>query len=173
MIVLGSFLSCEKNEPLNKAVKIQDVLTQNSAEETEASFFIAASDLTKSIIVNSQRAQREVTKGSVREFSFSLVNNQNLLLQAINKEAFNQLIIITDFNNIVVNNDQFTSFDEGKADIDQYYMSSVIALLSKQIKLFESVSKATQNTSILKLILYYLPKQYQLLREAKKIKTNL
>jgi len=172
MIVLGSFLSCKKNEPLNKAVKIQDVLTQNSAEETEASFFIAASDLTKSIIVNSQRAQREVTKGSVREFSFSLVNNQNLLLQAINKEAFNQLIIITDFN-IVVNNDQFTSFDEGKADFDQYYMSSVIALLSKQIELFESVSKATQNTSILKLILYYLPKQYQLLREAKKIKTNL
>lgn len=173
MIVLGSFLSCKKNEPLDKAAIIQDVLTQNSVEETEASFFIAASDLTKSIIISSQRAQHTVTKSSVRQFSLVLINKQNLLLQAINNEAFNQLIIISHFNNVVVNNDQFTSIDERKTDSDQYYMNSIIALLSKQIKLFESVSKATQNTSILKLILYYLPKQYQLLREAKKIKTNL
>ncbi|MDR7211954.1 DUF4142 domain-containing protein [Flavobacterium piscis] len=173
VIILGSFLSCKKNEPIEKTTTKKDVLTKNSKEEKEAYFFIAASNVTKSIIAKSQLAQHKSLKNSVREISTIIENNQNLLLQEINKEALKKLIITTEVSSTVANDDLYNLIDTVNVKFDKAYISSIVKSLSEQIKLFESIAKETQDASILKLVLYYLPKQYELLREAKKIQTNL
>jgi hypothetical protein len=44
--------------------------------------------------------------------------------------------------------------------------------LTQQIKLFEKISKETDDQMVLKLTLQYLPEQYQLLRETEQIKSE-
>ena len=173
MIILGSFLSCKKNEPIEKATTKKNVLTKNSKEEKEAYFFIATSNVTKSLIAKSQLAQHKSLKNTVKEISTIIENNQNLLLHEINKEALKKLIITTEVNSNVANDDLYNLIDTTDVDFDKAYIDSIIKSLSEQIKLFESISEETQDASILKLAIYFLPKQYELLREAKKIQTNL
>ena len=173
VIILGSFLSCKENEPIEKATSKKDVLTKKNKEEIDAYFFIAASNVTKSIIAKSQLAQHRSVTVSVKNISAIIENNQNLLLQDINKETLKKLIITTDVNSNIANADLYKLIDTVDVNFDKAYIDSTVKSLSEQIKLFESISKETQDASILKLVLYYLPKQYGLLREAKKIQTNL
>jgi hypothetical protein len=44
--------------------------------------------------------------------------------------------------------------------------------LDQQIKMLEQISKKTNDQLILKLVLEYLPEQYQLLRETEQIKSE-
>jgi predicted outer membrane protein len=173
VIILSSFLSCKKNELVEKATTKKDVLTKKNTEEIEAYFFIAASNVTKSIIAKSQLAQHKSLKTEVKDISTKIENNQNLLLQEINKESLRKLIITTEVNSNIANDDLYNLIDTINVNFDKAFVNSTIKSLSEQIKLFESISKETQDASILKLVLYYLPKQYELLREAKKIQTNL
>lgn len=56
---------------------------------------------------------------------------------------------------------------------DKSYINSIIKSLSEQIELFESISKETEDMEVLNLVVHYLPKQYEFLREAKKIKKEI
>ena len=173
MIILGSFLSCKKSEPSEKATNEKDVLLKKNKEEIDAYFFIATSNVSKSIIAKSQLAQHKGLKNKVKEISKVIENNQNLLLEEVNKGALEKLIITTEVNSTVANDDLYELIDTADVNFDKAFIDSIIKSLSQQIKMFESVSKETQDTSILKLVLYYLPKQYELLRQANKIQTNL
>lgn len=118
-------------------------------------------------------AQHKGLKSTVREISKIIENNQNLLLLDFNNEALKKLIITTEVNSAVANDDLYKLIDTVDKNFDKACINSIIESLSEQINMFESISKKTQDTSILKLVLYYLPKQYELLRQAKKIQTNL
>lgn len=173
VILLGSFLSCKKNEPVEKAATKKDVLKKNSKEEKEAYFFIEASNVTKSIIAKSQLAQHRSSNDSIRKISVIIENNQNLLLQEINKQTLKKLIITTEVNSNIANEDLFSLIDTLDVNFDKAYTNSLVNSLSDQIKLFESIAGKTKDALILKMVLYYLPKQRELLEEAKKIQTNL
>ena len=173
VIILGSFLSCKENESIVKGIIKKDVLLNKSQEEIDTHFFIVTSNVAESIITKSQLAQKKALKNTVRQISRVIENNQNLLLLDIHKESLKKLILTTEANLTVQNDDLNKLIDTADENFDKAYINSIIKSLSEQIKNFESISNETQDTSILKLVLYYLPKQYELLRQANKIQTNL
>ncbi|MEO8236605.1 MAG: DUF4142 domain-containing protein [Flavobacterium sp.] len=170
VILMTTISSCKKNESLEK-VNNKYVLTKNS-EEIEAYFLIATANITKSIISKSQLAQHKSLKNTIKEVSAEIENNQNLLLQEINKIAVKKLIIINEINSTVTGEDLYELIDKREAGFDKLYINSIIKSLSEQIELFESVSKETQDMELLNLVAHYLPKQYEFLRETKKIKNE-
>lgn len=171
VILITAISSCKKNESLEK-VNSKYVLTKNS-EEIEAYFFIATANVTKSIISKSQLAQHRSSKNTIKDVSIKIENNQNLLLQEINKIAVKKLIITNEINSTVTPEDIYELVDRRQVGFDKSYINSIIKSLSEQIDLFESISKTTEDMEILNLIIDYLPKQYEFLREAKKIKKEI
>jgi predicted outer membrane protein len=163
--------SCNENEKLEK-VNNKYVLTKNT-EEIEAYFFVATASITKSIISKTQLAQHKSLKNSIKIVSTKLENNQNLLLQEINKISIQKLIIINEINTTVTNKDLYELANKGEIDFDKAYLDSVTKSLSEMIKIFESVAKETNDTTVLKLVAHYLPKQYEFLRETQKIKKEI
>jgi len=171
VILIITIPSCKKNENF-EMVNSKYVLTKNS-EEIEAYFFIATANVTKSIISKSQLAQHKSVKNTIKDVSIKIENNQNLLLQEINKIAVKKLIIINEINSTVTPEDIYELVDKREVSFDKSYINSIIKSLSEQIELFESISKQTEDMETLNLVVHYLPKQYEFLREAKKIKKEI
>lgn len=171
VILIIAISSCKKNESLETADN-KYVLIKNS-EEIEAYFFIATANVTKLIISKSQLAQHKSIKNTIKDVSVKIENNQNLLLQEINKIAVKKLIIINEINPTVTREDIYELVDKGEVSFDKSYINSIIKSLSEQIELFESISKETEDMEILNLVVHYLPRQYEFLREAKKIKKEI
>lgn len=163
--------SCNENEKLEK-VNNKYVLTKNT-EEIEAYFFVATAGITKSIISKTQLAQHKSLQNSIKIVSIKIENNQNLLLQELNKIAIQKLIIINEINASVTNKDLYELVNKKEIDFDEAYLNSIIKSLSEMIKLFESIAKETNDIEILKLVTHYLPKQYEFLRETEKIKKEI
>lgn len=163
--------SCDKNEKLEN-VSNKFVLTKNT-EEIEAYFFIATASITKSIVSKSQLAQHKSSQNSIKIISTEIENNQNLLLQEINKIAIQKLVIINEINTAVTNKELYELVNKREVDFDKAYLNSVIKSSSEMIKLFESIAKETNDTTVLKLVANYLPKQYEFLRETEKIKKDI
>lgn len=163
--------SCNENDKLEK-VNDKYVLTKNT-EEIEAYFFVATAGITKSIISKSQLAQHKSLHNSIKIASNKLESSQNMFLQEINKIAIQKLIIINEINTTVSNKDLYELVNKKDVDFDKAYLNSVIKSLSEMIKLFESIAKETNDTTVLKLVAHYLPKQYEFLRETEKIKKEI
>jgi len=104
--------------------------------------------------------------------SKKLENHQNLLLQEVTKMANNRLVIVTDIETIN-KEDLYDLINKDNTKFNEAYLDSVIESLDAQIKLFESISRDTNDKMILKLVLQYLPTDYQFLRETKQIKEQI
>jgi predicted outer membrane protein len=171
VIIITAISSCKKNESIEK-VNNKYVLTKDS-EEIEAYFLIATANVTKSIISKSQLAQHKSLKNTIKEVSAEIENNQNLLLQEINKIAVKKLIIINEINSTAANEGIYELVDKREIRFDNLYINSIIHSLSEQIELFKSISKQTEDMELLNLVTHYLPKQYEFLRETQKIKKEI
>lgn len=163
--------SCQKNNPIETSLK-SEVFTTSDKELTAAYFLIATAGISKSVISKTQVAQQKSSESTIREMSRKLENHQNLLLQEVTKMANNRLVIVTDIETIN-KEDLYKLIDKNNTNFNEAYLDSVIESLDAQIKLFESISKDTNDKMILKLVLQYLPTDYQFLRETKQIKQQI
>ncbi|MGO4770621.1 hypothetical protein ACEN2I_03075 [Flavobacterium sp. W22_SRS_FK3] len=172
LVTIVSIGSCEKNERFKKK-DIKNVLTTKNNDETEVYFFTSLANTSQSIILKSQLAQYKSLEQKTKDIGFEIENSQTLLLQDIKKLTFRKLIIITDLNTAIINDDFYKQTDTANANFDKIYINSIINLLYKQIELLETITKETNDTVILKLVTHYLPKQYEFLRKTKRIKNQL
>lgn len=159
--------SCKKNNPIETSLK-NETFTKNEKEEIEAFFFIATANVSKSIISKSQIAQQKSSDINIQELSEKIEFQQSNLLEEVNKMANKKLIIITEINP-THKTDLYDLIDAADIGFKKAYLNSMSQSLNEQINLFESISKETNDKTILKLVLQYLPGQYQLLRETERI----
>ena len=171
LLIIIMYTSCQKNNPIETSFK-NEVFIKSDKEHTEAYFLTATAGISKSVISKSQVAQQKSSESSIREISRKLENQQNLLLLDVTKMANSRLVIVTDIETIH-KQDLYDLIDKDKTNFDKAYLDSVIESLEAQIKLFESISKDTNDKMILKLVLQYLPTDYQFLRETKQIKEQI
>ena len=171
LIIIFCFSSCKKSNPIESSLK-SETFSKTEKEEIEAFFFIAMANATKTIISKSQIAQQKSSDFTIQELSKKIETDQNQLLQDVSKMANKKLIIITEIN-ATHKRDLYDLIDAGSIDFNKTYLDSMIASLKEQIGLFESISKETNDQTILKLVLQYLPEQYQVLREMQKIKNEI
>jgi predicted outer membrane protein len=162
--------SCKKNEPLENALK-SETFNKNDKEEIEAFFFIATANVSKSLISKSQIAQQKSSEIEILELSKKIESQQSQILQDVTKMANKKLIIITEIN-ATHKRDLYELLDATDVNFKTAYVDSMTESLKEQIGLFESVSKETNDKTILKFVLQYLPEQYQLLRETEKLEIN-
>ncbi|MFH6992437.1 DUF4142 domain-containing protein [Flavobacterium sp. FlaQc-48] len=163
--------SCKKINPVEISLK-NETFTKTEKEEIEAFFFIATANVSKSIISKSQIAQQKSSDFTILELSKKIEINQNQLLQDISEMANRKLVIITEIN-ATHKIDLYDLIDASSTDFNATYLNSVTESLQEQIKLLESISRETNDKTILKLVLQYLPEQYQILREMQKIKNEI
>lgn len=163
--------SCKENNQIKNNLK-NETFIKTEKEETEAFFFIATANVSKSIISKSQIAQQKSSNFEIQELSKKLEIHQNELLQEVSKMANKRLIIITDIN-ATHKRDLYNLIDAKSADFNKTYQESMTESLKEQINLFEMISKETNDKGILKLVLHYLPENYQILRELQKINTEI
>jgi Domain of unknown function (DUF4142) len=171
LIIIICMTSCRENNPIETSLK-NEVFIKSDKEHTEAYFLIATANISKSIIVKSQIAQQESSESKIGEISKRLVNQQNLLLQDVTKMANNRLVVVAGMN-AYTKEDLYQQMDKNDNNFEKAYVNSVAESLAEQIKLFESISRDTNDKLILKLVLQYLPESYQLLREAAQIREQI
>ena len=164
------FSSCgKKNQQTNSFKK--EAFNKSNNEELENSFFIEMGNVMNSMISKSQVAQQKSSDSKIVEVSKKIADHQNQLLQQVTEMANKKLIIITDIN--AAHKDELTELSNTTgSNFNDAYLSSMTAALDQQIKLLEQISKRTNDQLILKLVLQYLPEQYQLLRETEQIKNE-
>ncbi|SDY27155.1 protein of unknown function [Flavobacterium aquidurense] len=169
LIFTVSFSSCGEKSKRENSKK--EAFNKSKNEEIETSFFIEMGNAMNSMISQSQIAQQKSSESKIVEVSKKIADHQNQLLLQVNEMANKKLIIITDISAahkdelLELNNTNGSSFNKA-------YLSSMTTALDQQIKLFEQISKRTNDQLILKLVLQYLPEQYQLLRETEQIKSE-
>lgn len=169
LVALMIFVSsCKKNNPVESSLK-NEAFAKNDKEEIEAFFFIATANVSQTIISKSQIAQQKCSDSTIQDVSKKIEIQQNQLLQEVTKLANRKLIIITEIN-ATHKRDLYDLIDANEISFNQAYLNSMQQSLQEQINLFESISKETNDQTILKLVLQYLPEQYQFLRETEKIK---
>lgn len=168
LIMIICITSCKKINPIETSLK-NETFTKTEKEEIEAFFFIATANVSKSLISKSQIAQQKSSDFTILELSKKIEINQNKLLQDVSKLANKKLIIITEINATHKQRDLYDLIDASNADFNKPYLDSITESLKEQIGLFESISKQTNDQAILKLVLQYLPEQYQILREMQRI----
>ncbi|MFH7014870.1 DUF4142 domain-containing protein [Flavobacterium sp. FlaQc-47] len=168
MIIIISLASCKKSNPIETSLK-NETFAKTEKEEIEAFFFIATANVTKSIISKSQIAQQKSSDSIIRQLNRKIEINQNQLLHEISKMATKRLIIITEINATHNKRDLYDLIDASNTDFNKAYLEAMTESLKEQIGLFESISKQTNDKAILKLVLQYLPEQYQTLRELQRI----
>ncbi|RED26333.1 uncharacterized protein DUF4142 [Flavobacterium cutihirudinis] len=172
-IIVAFFSSCGKKEHKNESAFKTETLTrnkqQNDKEQIEASFFIATANVSNTIISKSQIAQKR--SENLLELSKKIENQQNQLLQNVSEMANKKLIMITDIN-AIHKRDLYELVDSNDSVFSKTYLNSIAESLSEQIKLLEKISTETNDEKILKLVLEFLPEQYELLRETEKTKTE-
>ncbi|KUJ59716.1 hypothetical protein AR687_21875 [Flavobacteriaceae bacterium CRH] len=169
LLIMICTSSCKKNNPIQNTLKNQTFNTDDK-EQMEAYFFIATATLSNAIISKSQVAQQKTSDSIIKQVSKKIENHQTELLHEVTALANKRLIIVTDINNNVNKLDLYKLIDTNDASFNKVYMNSITESLDKQIETFESVYKRTNDEVILKLVLRYLPKLYQLLRETEQIK---
>jgi len=91
------------------------------------------------------------------------------LLQEITNLANKKLIIITEIN-ATRKRDLYDLIDANEYNFNHAYLDSMNDSLEEQIRLLESISKETNDQTILKMVLQYLPQQYEFSREIQKSK---
>ena len=172
LLIFLCLVACKENKTVeNGNNKI--AFDKSNNEEIEAYFFIATASISKSIIAKTQIAQQKCKQLEIQQISKRIENNQTLFLQDVTKMANKKLVIITEVNESIAKKDLYQLIDTAEVDFDKAYINSIASSLSEQIDLLESISKETKDESILKLVINYLPEQYNLLREAKKIKDQI
>ncbi|SHM83842.1 DUF4142 domain-containing protein [Flavobacterium saccharophilum] len=164
------FSSCgKKNQQTNSFKK--EAFNKSNNEELENSFFIEMGNVMNSMISKSQVAQQKSSDNKIVEVSKKIADHQIQLLQQVTEMANKKLIIITDIN--AAHKQELTELSNTTgSSFNDAYLSSMTAALDQQIKLLEQISKRTNDQLILKLVLQYLPEQYQLLRETEQIKNE-
>ena len=168
LTIIICITSCKKNNPIETSLK-NETFSKTEKEEIEAFFFIATANVTKSIISKSQIAQQKSSESKILDVSKKIENHQNQLLQQLTEMANKKLIIVTDIN--ASHNAELLELNAATGiNFNKTYLSSMVTALKQQISLFEKISKETNDEMILKLVLQYLPEQYQLLRETEQIK---
>lgn len=172
LTIILCITSCKKNNPIETSLK-SDPFTKTEKEEIEAFFFIATANVSKSIISKSQIAQQKSSDSTIQEWSRKIEINQNQLLQEVSKMANKKLIIITEINATHNKLDLYELIDTSSTNFNKVYLDSMTESLKEQIGLFESISKHTNDKTILKLVLQYLPEQYQILREIQRINNEI
>ena len=160
--------SCKKNNLVESSIK-NEAFAKNEKEEIEAFFFIATANVSQTIISKSQIAQQKSSDSTLQEVSKRIEIQQNQLLQEVTKLANKKLIIITEINS-THKRALYDLIDADEISFNQTYLNSIQESLHEEINLLESISKETNDQTILKLVLQYLPEQYQFLRETEKIK---
>lgn len=166
LCVLVFVSSCKKNYPVATSLK-NEAFTKNEKEEIEAFFFIAAANASQTIISKSQIAQQKSSDNNILEVSKQIEINQNQLLQEITTLANKKLIIITEIN-ATHKRDLYDLIDASETNFNAAYLNSMNASLEEEIRLLESISKETNDQIILEMVLQYLPKQYEFVREIQK-----
>ena len=171
LIILFCFASCGKKSQRESSFK-KETFNKNHTEEIETSFFIDMGNVVNSTISKSQIAKQKSSESEILEVSKKIENHENQLLQKITEMANKKLIVITDIN--AVHKDEIVALTNTKdLNFNKAYLNAVSISLAQQIKLFENISKETNDKMILKLTLQYLPEQYQLLRETEQIKSEI
>lgn len=171
LTIIICITSCKQNNPIETTLK-NEVFIKSDKEHHVAYFLIATANISKSIIAKSQIAQQESSESKIWEISKRLENQQHLLLQDVMKMANNRLVIIADIN-ADNTQDLYALIDKNDTNFNKAYINSMTELIAEQIKLLESISKDTNDKMILKLVLQYLPENYQLLREAAQIREQI
>ncbi len=156
--------SCKKNNPIETTLKKNETFAKNEKEETEAFFFIATANVSKAIISKSKIAQQKSSESSIVILSLKIETQQNRLLEDVNELATKRLIIISEID-APHRRDTYNLVNVNAFDFDAVYLNSMKEYLEEQIELLESISKQTNDKTILKLVLTYLPEQFDLLRE--------
>ncbi|SHH19132.1 DUF4142 domain-containing protein [Flavobacterium defluvii] len=156
--------SCNRNNTLESAIKKSETFAKNEPEETEAFFLIETANTGKTIISKSQIAQQKSSDNSIVILGKKIERYQNKLLQEITELANTKLIIISEIN-AAHRRDTYDLITANPSDFDRVYLNSTKECLEQQISLLETVSKETNDKIILKLVLKYLPEQFDLLRE--------
>lgn len=172
LLIITCTSSCKKNNPIENTLK-NEAFSTTDKEQMDAYFFIATATLSNSIISKSQIAQQKTSDSIIRQISKKIENHQTELLQEVATIANNRLIIVTDINNNANKLDLYKLMDTNDASFNKVYLSSIKESLNKEIETFESVYKRTTDEVILKLVLRYLPKMYQFLRETEQIKQQI
>jgi predicted outer membrane protein len=171
LTIILCITSCKKNNPIETALK-NETFTKTEKEEIEAFFFIATANVSKSIISKSEIAQQKSSDFTIQELSKKIETEQTEILQEISKIANKKLIIITEIN-ATHKRDLYDLIDSSNEDFDKTYLVSMTESIKEQIGLLESISKQTNDKTILKLVLQYLPEQYQILREMQRINNEI
>lgn len=157
-----------KNE--NLSINHKNLSVYENKEKTESYFFLETSNVSHSLISKSQVAQKR-SESSIVELSKKIEDQQNLMLKKITEVANKKLIVISDIS-VTHKRDLYKLMEANNNDFNKTYLNSISESLSEQIKLFESISAETEDETILKLVLQFLPTQYQLLREIEKTKAE-
>lgn len=170
LIILICFPFCGKKSQRESSIK-KEAFNKSKVEEVETSFFIEMGNIVNSMISKSQVAQQKSSENKILEVSKKIADHQNQLLQKVTEMANKKLIIITDIN--ASHKDELTELNNTNGiNFNNAYLSSMTIGLDQQIKILEQISKKTNDQLILKLVLEYLPEQYQLLRETEQIKNE-
>lgn len=167
LLILICMTSCKKNDSIENALKKNEAFTKNEEEETEALFFIATTNVSKAIISKSQIAQQKSSEKSILILGKKIESHQNRLLQDITQIANKKLIVISEIN-AAHKRDTYELITANPSDFDGVYLNSMKQCLEEQISLLETISKETNDKIILKLVLKYLPEQFDLLRETER-----
>lgn len=171
LIIISCLSSCKKTNPIENSLK-SETFTKTEKEEIEAFFFIATSNVSKSIISKSEIAQQKSSDFTIQELSKKIEIEQTEILQEISKMANRKLIIITEIN-ATHKRDLYDLIDASNEDFNKTYLVSMTESVKEQIGLLESISKQTNDKAILKLVLQYLPEQYQILREMQRMNNEI
>lgn len=169
-IVLVSFSSCNRKEMQKESVLTKNTFSMNFKEKTETYFFIETANVSHSLISKSQIAQKR-SENSILEINKKIEEQQNQLLRKVTEMANQKLIVISDIS-ATHKRDLYKLTDADETDFNKTYLNSISESLSEQINLFETISTETNDEKILKLVLQFLPEQYQLLREIERTKAE-
>ncbi|KAF2516442.1 DUF4142 domain-containing protein [Flavobacterium foetidum] len=170
-VILICITSCRKNSTIESSLK-NDVFFKNDKEEVEAFFFISTANVSKSIISKSQIAQQKSSDSTIQQLSRKIEIHENQLLGEISKMATSRLIVITEIN-ATHKRYLYDLIDADGSNFNNEYLDSLTKSLSEQIELFESISKETNDKTILQLVLHYLPEHYKLLRETESLRNQV
>lgn len=163
-LILICVSSCKKTDSIENTFKKNEAFSKNEEEETIAFFFIETANLGKTIISKSQVAQQKSSENSIVILGKKIESHQNQLLQEVTELANKKLLIISEINS-THRRDTYELITASSSNFDKVYLNSMKKCLEEQIRLLENVSKETNDKIILKLVLKYLPEQFDLLRE--------
>ncbi|WP_276380728.1 DUF4142 domain-containing protein [Flavobacterium sp. H4147] len=165
LLIVIFVTSCRKSNSIESNLKKNEAFSKNDKEEVEAFFFIATANVGKTIISKSQIAQQKSSESSIMILGKKIERNQSRLLQEVTELANKKLIIISEINATHRRDTYDLVTAKNSSEFNRVYLRAMKKCLEEQIQLLETVSKETNDKAILKLVLKYLPEQFDLLRE--------